>query len=120
MHSFEENITSRGYLIFRHTTWTNAKAGDKVTVMTKIDKSSLDVDPHACAIKLKYHYFDAYLTVGHIPRKRSRQCFYYIKEGGVITGHVVSTNYKVSPILAGGLEIPLSLTFSVDQKKIMK
>ena len=30
---------------------------------------------------------------------------------------MVSTNYKVSTISAGGLEIPLLLTFSVDRKK---
>ena len=31
---------------------------------------------------------------------------------------MVSTNYKVSTIPAGGLEIPLLLTFSVDRKRI--
>ena len=68
MYLFVEKITSLGYLIFRSTTWTNAKAGNKVTGMTDNDKSSLDIDPHACAIKIKHHYFGAYLTVGQIPR----------------------------------------------------
>ena len=89
--------------------------------MQKLDKmqnASLDLDPCACVIKIKHRHFDAYLTVGHIPREISRHCFYYIKEGGVIAGHVVSTNYKVSLILAGGLEILLLSTFSVEQKRI--
>ena len=75
--------------------------------MTETDKLSLDVDPYACAIKIKHRYFDAYLTIDHIPREILRHCFYYAKESGEIAGHVISTNYKVSPISAGGLEISL-------------
>ena len=41
---------------------------NKVTMMTETGKSSLDVDPYACAIKIKHRYFNAYLTVGHIRR----------------------------------------------------
>ena len=86
--------------------------------MTETDKSTLDVDPYSCAIKIKHRYFDAYLAAGYVPREISRHCFYYIKEGGVIPWHVVSTNYKVSSIPAGGLEIPLLLTFSEEEKRI--
>ena len=68
MYLFVEKITSLGYLAFRSTTCTNAKAGDKVTGTTENGKSSLDIDPHACAIKIKHHYFGAYLTVGQIAR----------------------------------------------------
>ena len=118
MYSFEEKNASRGYHVFRNTTWRNAKLGDKITVMTETDKSSLDEDPYACTIKIKHRYFDTYLPVDHIPGEVSRYCFYYIKEGGVITGHVVSTNHKVSPIPAVVLEIPVLLTFSVEQKRI--
>ena len=86
--------------------------------MTETGKSSLDEDPNACTIKIKHRYFDAYLTVGQIPGEISRHCFFYIKENGVMTVHVVSKSSKVSPISAGGLEIPLLLTFSVKQKRI--
>ena len=58
------------------------------------------------------------MTVGHIPREIFRNCIYYVKEGGVITGHVVLTNYNVSPVSAGGLEIPLLLSFSVELIRI--
>ena len=71
---FVEKITSLGYLVFRSTTWTNAKAGDKVTGTAENDKSSLDIDPHAHAIKIKHHYFGAYLTVGQILRYIPRHC----------------------------------------------
>ena len=86
--------------------------------MIETDKSSFDAGAYAYAIKIKHRYFDAYLTVGHIPREIYRHCFYYNKEGGVITGHVVSTNFKISPIPAGGLEIPPLLAFSAEQLKI--
>ena len=43
-----------------------------------------------------------------------------MEEGGNITGHLISTTYKVSPIPAGGLEVPLLLTFSVKSERITK
>ena len=39
-------------------------------------------------------------------------------EGGVITGTVVSTNASISPIPAGGLEVPLMLTFAHKDKAV--
>ena len=39
-------------------------------------------------------------------------------EDGNITGHLISTTCKVSPIPAGGLEVPLLLTFSVKSGRI--
>ena len=86
--------------------------------MAATGKSSLEVDPYACVIKIKHRYFDAYTSVGHIPREISRDCFYCIKEGGVVTGHAVWTNYKVSPVPASGLDIPFLLTFSGEQERI--
>ena len=43
-----------------------------------------------------------------------------MKEGGEISGYLVSTNYKPSPIPAGGLEVPLLLTFSVKNEQIFE
>ena len=43
-----------------------------------------------------------------------------MEESANITGRLVSTNYKVSPILAGGLEVPLLLTFSVKSERILR
>ena len=52
-------------------------------------------------------------TVGHILREISRHVYFFIKsEGGSVNGIVISTKYRTSPIPAGGLEIPLLLTFS--------
>ena len=43
-----------------------------------------------------------------------------MEEGGNITGHLTSTTYNVSPIPASGLEVPLLLTFSVKNERIIK
>ena len=43
-----------------------------------------------------------------------------MEEGANITGRLISTNYKVSPILAGDLEAPLLLTFSFKSERILR
>ena len=56
----------------------------------------------------------------HIPREISRHCYFFLKEDGNITGLLIYTNYKVSLIPAGGLEVPLLLTFSVKSERIFE
>ena len=43
-----------------------------------------------------------------------------MKEGGNITGHLISTTHKVSPVPIGGLEVLLLLTCSVESERIFK
>ena len=102
----------------RNSTWQNAKSRDKVKVEIKTNKSSKSIDP--CAIKIKHKFFDTWLTVGHIPREISHHCCFFLKEGGNITAHLIRTNYKVSPIPAGDLEVSLQLDFSVKRKRIFE
>ena len=69
----------------------------------------------------KKQYFDVYDTVGHIPREISRHVYYFITaEGGRVSGTVLSTNYRYSPIPAGGLEIHLKLRFACKDDKVLK
>ena len=35
----------------------------------KQKKSSLKVDPYACAFKIKNRFFDSLITIGNIPRE---------------------------------------------------
>ena len=58
--------------------------------------------------------------MGHVPRKYYAIAIFFLKDGGNITGHSIYTNYKVSPIPAGGLEVPLLLTFSVKSERIFE
>ena len=58
--------------------------------------------------------------MGHIPREISRYWYFFLKEGVNIIGHLICTNYKVSPIPAGGLEVALLLSFSVKSERIFE
>ena len=106
--------------MYHNSTWQNGKSRDKVKVEIETNKSSKSINPYACAIKIKHKCFETWLTVGHIPMEISRLCYFFLKEGGNITGHLICTNYKVSPIPAGGLEVPLLLTFSVKSERIFE
>ena len=47
------------------------------------------------------------------PERNFEHVYFFIKsEGGSVNGTVISTKYRTSPIAAGGLGIPLLLTFS--------
>ena len=119
MYCFEEKIASRGYHVYRNTTWTNAYAGQRVAVFIETNKNSIEKDPYACAIKKQNANFGLWDTVGHIPREISRHVYYFIAaEGGSISGTVMSTDYRHSPIPSGGLEIPLKLQFSANSKEV--
>ena len=70
MFSFDKRIASRGYHVYRKSSWKNAKAGQRV----KVEKET---------------------------REASRHYYFFMKEGSEISGFLVSTNYKPSPIPAG-------------------
>ena len=105
--------------MYRNSSLKNAKAGQRVKVEKETSATLKLIDPYACAIKIKNRFFDNWITVGHIPREISRHS-YFMKEEGEISGHLVSTNYKPSPIPAGGLEVPLLLTLYVKNEQIFE
>ena len=120
MYLFDSKVASRWYHVYRNSTWLNAKPGHKMKVERETNKLSKTIEPYACAVKMKHQFFDTWLTVQHIPREISCLSYFFMEEGGNITRHLVSTTYKVSPIPAGGLEVPLLLTFSVKRERIFK
>ena len=116
-YSFTAAVASRGYHVYKNICWTNTRLGEKVAVEMETKKSSPEVNPYACAIKIKNRFFDSLITVGHIPRKISPHVHFFIKnEGGKVIGHVKPLIYRPSPIPSGGLEIPPQLTFRCDDK----
>ena len=58
------------------------------------------------------------ITVGHVPRELSGFIFYFIQEGGSVTGTVASTTPRISPIPEGGLEVPILMRFTHENKTI--
>ena len=103
-YRFEAKVAARGYHIYR-----NVKPGNKVTVELETNDESKKIDPYCCATKAMVGQPPLLKPVGHIPREISRHVFYFLKEEIEVSLH--STQYRYSPIPAGGLEIPLMLTF---------
>ena len=63
--------------------------------------------------KIKHQFLHTWLTVRHVPREISRHSYFFIEEGGNITGYLISITYKVLSVHSGGLEVLLLLTFSI-------
>ena len=108
--TFQTKVASRGFHIYKNTTWENVNIGQEISVQLETNEDSKKIDPHCCAIKTMVS--GKLETVGHIPNQVSRHTYFYIKEEeGRIDGPVLSTSYRPSPIPSGELEIPFMMTF---------
>ena len=59
-------------------------------------------------------------VVGHMPWEISRYTLFAIEGGANITGQVVSTNTKRSPLTQGGLKTEIKVTVISENKKNLK
>ena len=60
--------------------------------------------------------------IGHIPRRISSLCYFFLKKGS-ISCQIMGKRYCSVDLLQGGLEVPCTLTFagnSQDIKKVKK
>ena len=81
--SIQAKIASRGYHVYKNTTWVDAREEDEVQVGIETNKESIKVDPYACAIRTEERFFRAIKIVGHIPREISPHFYFFIiTEGG--------------------------------------
>ena len=69
VYCFEAILASRGFHVYKETTWSNAKVGDEIKVEVESNLKSIAHDPYSCAIKARHEYFTGSKTVGHVPRK---------------------------------------------------
>ena len=53
-------------------------------------------------------------VVGHFLREISRFTYYIIIHGGRVSCQVIDVNYRRSPLVQGGLEIPIQVTVDMD------
>ena len=119
MNSFTAEIGSRGYHVYRDTTWTNIALHQQVKVLKETNMLSKEIDPYCCKITIRWVNRIGEITVGHIPRELSRFVFYFIHEGGSVSGTVASLTPRISPIPEGGLEIPILMHFAHGNKNIL-
>ena len=53
-------------------------------------------------------------TIGHLPREIPRIIRFFSLRGGVVTVEVTDNKHRRSPLVQGGLEIPVKLTAEID------
>ena len=94
MHSFSIEIGSRGYHVYQNTSWTNVVLHQAVNVKIENNAVSKAYDPYCCKITIRRPDKIGSVTVGHIPRELSRYVFYYLHEGGSVTGTVSNVHYR--------------------------
>ena len=44
--SFPTNVTSRGFYIYKNTTWENANVGQEISVQLETNEDSKKIDPY--------------------------------------------------------------------------
>ena len=110
VYIFEATVANGDYHVYNNTTWNHAKVGDKVLLEIESNKKSKEIDPYCCSIRTSVN--QQIKTVGHILREISRHVYFFFKDDhGHIDWTVKSIDYRSSPILVGGLEILLTLSF---------
>ncbi len=71
-------------------------------------------DSYAVAIMKHLPGALADTVVGHLPREISRFTHFIINHGARVFCKVVDVNYRRSPLVQGGLEIPIEVTVEMD------
>ena len=119
MYFFSAEVGSRGYHVYRNTSWNQIYLNQAVVVHKEKNIVSLQIDPCCCAITITHVDKIGPVTVGHIPREVSRFAYFFLHEQGAISGTVVDTEPRMSPIPEGGLEIKLLLNFTHPVERIL-
>ena len=75
-------------------------------------------NPHDCfAVAVKKHLPGSLAVdcvVGHLPREISRFTYFLIVHGARVSCRVVDAHHRRSPLIQGGLEIPVEVTVEMD------
>ena len=53
--------------------------------------------------------------IGHLPREISRATRFFLLRGGMVHLKVTDENYRRSPLIQGGLEIPVEVICEMDR-----
>ena len=113
-------IHSLRRLVAEDTTFSAKQAEETYTYisMKEVNNISIDINSYCCRITIKRVDRIGPVRVGHVTRELPRFVFYFIQEGGSVTGIVASTTPRISPITKGGLEVPILLYIIRENKAI--
>lgn len=104
--SFTFSCGLRGYHVYR-TVWIPTLH----ETLCLIHESDNTVDRYAIAARKRLPgsvLLES--TIGHLPKEISRATRYIMFYGALVTAKVTETHHRRSPLLQGGLEIPIEVT----------
>jgi hypothetical protein len=99
---------SRGYHEYR-TIWSP----NVYEVLSVEHEASNTYDQYAIALKKRLPGRITNSVVGHLPKELSRFVRFIILHGASASAKVVDTHYRRSPLVQGGLEIPIEVTVEI-------
>ena len=94
----------RGYHVYR-SVWTPKSQ----EVFDARQESNNLYDRYAIAAWKRASAHDPDKVVGHVPNEFSRFTWFIIAHGTIVTARVVSLKHRRSPLIRGGLEIPIKV-----------
>ena len=104
---FEFHTGLRGFHVYSNTINSRPYVGQKLTFKREHDNRH---DKFAVAGKTMVKGKIGLIIVGHIPRELSRYTWYAIQEEVKFEAVVHEAKPKLSPLVQGGLEIPMKVT----------
>jgi len=108
---FEFYSGLRGYHVYKNTADWKPYEKEKVTLKREINNEH---DKFAVAGRVTMRGKFGWIIVGHIPRELSRYVWYSILEGAKYEVEVYRKKPIASPLLQGGLEIPIKVSVTWD------
>ena len=75
-------------------------------------------DPNAMTGKIMLPGTLVASIVGHIPKEVSRYTRYIVEHGASVDVFVLATHHRPSPLIHGGLEIPIKLVVKLTDKEV--
>ena len=99
----------RGYHVYQ-VNWTPTLG----EILPTIHERDNAYDRYAIAARRRLPGQIVESTVGHLPKEISRITRFLILHGAVVTVKVIDVHHRRSPLVQGGLEIPIKVTVQME------
>ena len=112
-NNFEFYTGLRGYHVYSNTVSSKPYVGQKITFKREHNNP---YDKFAVAGKVTMKGKMGLIVVGHVPKKLSRCIWFSIREGAKFEAEVQKEKPMASPLVQGGLEISIKVTWDEPEK----
>ena len=110
--NFEFYTGLRGYHVYSNTGRWKPYVGQKITFKREHNNP---YDKFAAAGKVTMKGKIGLIVVGHVPRELSQYIWFSIREGAKFEAEVHKEKPMVSPLVQGGLEIPIKVSLTWEE-----